>query len=196
MPLMVADYCFVRYSRDEDLLVLMVARMYPSKATFAIPCDVKGPDEYAIHRCVTFIRACGLARCVYMCDQEAAMGACLTTAFDQLKIDAEWGGAVPERSAVGESQSNGRAEKAVQTVEDQLRTLKFALEDHIGAQIPSTHPVTMWLAEYTGVLLTKYSVDSDGTTPYEHLHGQRVRERIVEFGEQNIYFVSPNKIQS
>ena len=82
--------------------------------------------------------------------------------LSHLKINCEWGGAVFKRSAVGESKSNGRAEKAVQTVEDQMRTLKFALEDHIEARIPSIHPVTMWLAEYTGVLLTKHSVDPHG----------------------------------
>ena len=34
---------------------------------------------------------------------------------------------VPEYSAVGASPSNGRAERAVQTIEDQLRTLKSGI---------------------------------------------------------------------
>ena len=69
MPLMVADCCFVRDSKNEDLLVLMVVRIYPSRATFAIPCDVKGTDEYAIHRLGNSIRCCEVARMAYMCDQ-------------------------------------------------------------------------------------------------------------------------------
>ena len=39
--------------------------------------------------------------------------------------------AVDEHSAVGESASNGRAERTVQAVEDLLRTLKSALESRI-----------------------------------------------------------------
>ena len=36
--------------------------------------------------------------------------------------------AVPENSAVGKSQSNGKAERTVQMVKDQIRTVKMALE--------------------------------------------------------------------
>ena len=193
MPLMVADYCFVRDSRDQDLLVLMVVRMYPSRATFAIPCDVKGSDEYATHRLANCVRCCGVVRMSYMCDQECSLNTAIVAALRKLKVDGEWAGAVPEHSAVGESQSNGRAEVAVQTVEDQLRTLKHALEHHIGARIPSTHPVMMWMAEYTGTILTKYSIDTDGTTPYQHLHGRRVAERLVQFGEKILFHIPAKK---
>ena len=42
IPLLVADYCFIRDSRDEDLLTVCVCRLYPSRALVAIPCDVRG----------------------------------------------------------------------------------------------------------------------------------------------------------
>ena len=79
----------------------------------------------------------------------------METACKQLSVDAKWARAVPEHFAAGQSQSNGRAEMAVQTAENQLRTLKASLEYRIGASIPSTHPICLWLAEYTGVVLTK-----------------------------------------
>ena len=44
-PLRVAGYGFVRSKVDQDLLVLMVVKMYTSLATCAIPCDVKGVDD-------------------------------------------------------------------------------------------------------------------------------------------------------
>ena len=40
--------------------------------------------------------------------------------------------ATPEASAVGESQSNGRAESAVGVLEDLVRCYKAALGDHLG----------------------------------------------------------------
>ena len=48
---------------------------------------------------------------------------------------------VPEYSAVGASPSKGRAERAVQTNEDQLRTLKSAFERRIDTSPvrPSSH---------------------------------------------------------
>ena len=48
---------------------------------------------------------------------------------------------VPEASAVGESQSNGKAENAVQKFEDLMRTYKSAPETSLDFKIPIDHPV-------------------------------------------------------
>ena len=124
-----------------------------------------------------------------MCDQEKAIGAMIQASMDQLSGSATWVGAVRENSAVGESQSNGKAEAAVQCVEDQLRVMKAALESRISARIPSQHPVMKWLVEYSAVVLNKYSVNPSGHTAYHNLHGKKVSERIVEFGEVVLHYV-------
>ena len=49
---------------------------------------------------------------------------------------------IPEYSAVGESASNGKAERAVEAVEDLLRTLGSALEARIQRKLPLHHHVT------------------------------------------------------
>ena len=46
IPLLAADYCYLRDGRDDDLLATSVGRLYPSRATVSIPFDVKGVDEY------------------------------------------------------------------------------------------------------------------------------------------------------
>lgn len=188
VPLLVADDCFVMSSRHQDLLVLMVARVCSSRATYAIPCNQKGHDDYAVSSLAAFVKKCGISRMVYMRDRESSINAMGAT-LRRLDVDGQWAGAAPEHSAAGESQSNGRAEMAVQTAEDQLRTLNAAREWRIGAEVPSTHPVRLWLAECNGVVLTKYSIDTDGTTPYEDVHCKMVLERIMEFGEHILYHV-------
>ena len=156
-PLLVADYCFVRNSLDDDVLVLMVCRLYPSMAICAIPCDMKGVDRYSTHMLASFLRGSGVPRMVYLCDQEKSIHACIVAAAHIMKIDAHWEGAVPENSAVGQSASNGRAEQAVQAVEDHMRTLKCALEERIAARIPSTHPASLWIAADCCVLKQLHS---------------------------------------
>ena len=84
---------------------------------------------------------------VYMSDQEGALRKVIEAALVECEKDGEWVGGVPEMSAVGESQSNGRAERAVQTVEDKVRAHKAALEARIQARIPVEHPVMKWLIE-------------------------------------------------
>ena len=102
---------------------------------------------------------------------------------------------VPETSSPGESQSNGAAERAVRSIEDQLRTMKLALESHINAKIPCQHPIIAWMILYASHLLTKELVGEDGLTGYERLHGQRAEDRVPEFGEV-IYFYVPKRCRA
>ena len=189
IPLLVADYCFLRDHRDEDLLTCFVGRLYPSRALISIPCDSKGVDDYAVGRLSSFLKDCGINRLVHMCDQERPLGAMIDASLARLSGTATWVGGVRERSAVGESQSNGKAEAAVQAVEDQIRVMKAALESRIGARIPSQHPVMKWLVEYASVVLNKYAIQPSGHSAYHDLHGKKVSERLVEFGEVVLHYV-------
>ena len=63
--------------------------------------------------------------------------------------------AVPEHSMPGESQSNGLAERAIQTITDQIRTMKLALEARLNAQIMSNHPIMHWLIEHASHILNE-----------------------------------------
>ena len=80
---------------------------------------------------------------------------------------------VPEQPPAYEPQSNGAIECGVRQFKGLLRTLCLALEDRIGALIPVTHPVMMWLVEHTTELLAKHLVGRDGLTPYERLFGKK-----------------------
>ena len=140
LPLFALDYAFVRSKEDEVLAKMLVGKLYPSRKTFACVVDSKGVDQYVINRMINFIRESGLNNfnCVYKSDQESPLRAMLEEA---IKKSGRNGIAMPENSAVGESASNGRAERVVQTVEDLLRVHKTALEARLGVQIPSTHAV-------------------------------------------------------
>ena len=78
-------------------------------------------------------------------------------------------------------QSNGVSERNVQKFEDLLRTHKAALEDNLKVRIPSNHPIIPWLTEHVAMLMNKYSINADGMTPYEHMHGRKCNAKIVEF---------------
>lgn len=94
----------------------------------------------------------------------------------------EWVGAVPEVSAVGESQSNGREERAVQRLEDHVRTILGELEGRLNQQLKPSHPVLSWLVEYAAVLLNKYHVhESIGVTSYQYLHGGQANSERFAF---------------
>ena len=60
--------------------------------------------------------------------------------------------------------SNGIVERAVQSVEQYLRTLKSALDERLGVRIATQHPILTWLCEYAGYLMNRLEVSVDGKT--------------------------------
>ena len=73
LPFLVTDYCYLRDSVDQDLLTVLVARVYPWKMAFAMAVNVKGRDEDAIKRLAHFIKTCGLSQFTYRSDQEKSL---------------------------------------------------------------------------------------------------------------------------
>ena len=88
---------------------------------------------------------------MYKSDQEPAIKSVVEAALAQIgragdpRVDEEVIQLVPGLSAVGESASNGRAERTVQSVEDMVRTYLHALESRLKVKIPSEHPVMRWI---------------------------------------------------
>ena len=121
---------------------MYVGKLYPSRAVVNIPCNVKGQHEYAVARLSSFFRDCGLQNIVFMNDQESSPADMIRAALRKSGREGEWVGDVPEVSPVGESQSNGRAERAVQLFEDKARTHMAALEARLLAK--PTQSKTGW----------------------------------------------------
>ena len=103
--------------------------------------------------------------------------------------------AVPEHSHPGESQSDGKAERAVRAVIDQVRTMKLAFETRYKARLGSTHPIMLWLVEHASFLPSKIKVNTDGRTGWGRLHGRETKERICKFGECIRWYV-PKRVRA
>ena len=95
-----------------------------------------------------------------------------------------------ENSLVGDSRSNGIAERAVQSVAEQIRVLRTALEAKLKAKVPGNHPVICWLIEHSADLLNKYQKGDDGRTAYHRLRGKSWNHEMVEFGEKVHYRIN------
>ena len=197
VPLFTADYAYIRDEQDSDLLTIAVGKLYPSKMFFASGCEAKGPDDDVTNRLAAFFKEAGIPKVVYKTDQEYSLKGMIEEALRRTGRAGTFESfeAVPEASAVGESASNGRAERAVQSIEDMVRTLKIALESRITARIPSIHPILKWTVEHSATVLNRYRVNESGKTPYEEIHGQRSTMKIVEFGEQVFYSV-PKRLRA
>ena len=62
---------------------------------------------------------------------------------------------IVEESPVASSGSNGIVERAVQTIEGQIRVMKLALEDRIGVAVDAEANVVTFMAQYAGYLVNR-----------------------------------------
>jgi hypothetical protein len=153
-----------------------------SKSTYAYVARQKGADEHLCKRVVEDLDNLGYKEILLKGDQEPA----LRTLIEMVK--ASWNGdAALENSPVGESESNGAVERAIQSWEGQVRTMKDALESRIKSDIPADHPIMTWLVEYAATLQRRCLVGSDGRTPQEKVKGRPSRRPVAEFAEKVWY---------
>ena len=136
------DYCFPGNELGYKLTVL-VGRERTSGTTMASVIPSKGGSgRFAADKVLAFMAECGdqSGDVVIKTDQEAAI------TYLVKDIVAERGNepgcrTIVEESLVASSGSNGIVERAVQTVEGQIRVMKLALEDRIEGQ---WMPRRMW----------------------------------------------------
>ena len=63
-------------------------------------------------------------------------------------------------------------ERAVQTVEQHVRTLKSQLDERYGARMDTRHPISPWLCDYSMHVLNWMEVSKDGKTACERCKGE------------------------
>ena len=92
-----------------------------------------------------------------------------------------------EDTAVGESNANGRVERAIQELAGVTRTLQSAFEEGLGCEIGIRHPITPWLVRHAGQLITRYQVRDSGRTSYRMAKGRDAIQPVCEFGEMVMF---------
>ena len=181
LPELHMDYCFPE-SVGQGGLTILVAKEKGTKMTMSSVVPRKGTTgDFAAKRVVAFVKEIGLegAALIIKTDQEEAMKAVATDV-------ARWRGGVKtifENSPVKSSGSNGIAERGIQTVVDQLRVMKDALESRWKTEIPDNHPVLTWMVEHASYLGNRFLVGRDGKTAYERLKIKPAKMMGIEFGE-------------
>lgn len=96
-----------------------------------------------------------------------------------------------ESSGVGDSQSNGAAEREVQSSGEQVGVLRHRLEARLGIKVRGIRPSIAWFVEHAADELSKCDVSTDGISSDERLKGKPCTHEAVAFGEK-FHFKHPN----
>ena len=188
------DYCFPGDELGFKLAVL-VGREKITGMFFAATVPTKGSSgRFAIDEVVDYMGELGdrTGRVIVKTDQEPAI-----KTFARDLVDArEEERTIVEESPVKSSGSNGRAERAVQTVEGQIRMLLLSLEARLGRSVDAREPIVTYIPKYAAYLLNRLKVGKDGKTAYERCKGKRATVLGLEFGEKLLYKVKAESKQA
>ena len=191
------DYAFPRKERGGTSVPVLVGRERRSKALIAhvVPYKGAGP-EWLVEQIIRDLRKLGVhGKVILKGDQENALVDVLNAVSRARGRDTQGGElTVVEMSPKGESQSNGAAERAVQEIEEGLRTHILDLESKLKAEVEIDSPITSWMVENYADIVNKQAVGRDGKTPYERIKGKRYHGEFCEFGSQILHRV-PEKPQ-
>ena len=92
-------------------------------------------------------------------------------------------GTAVDNSRVGDSDSNGTIERAIQDVEGQCRPMRSALEEKIGTKITLRSAIAPWLIRHAVYLITRCRIRPNGRTALQMLKGRRYNGKLADFFE-------------
>ena len=123
------DWAFPGDEEGGKGLTMLVVRMRDVRMTMSSLAPSKSTGEFIARRVVAFMKECGCegGDLVVKSDHESATVALLEKVA-RVRAEKGAGRTVIEHSPVNSSKSNGVVERAVRSVEEQMRTMRGALD--------------------------------------------------------------------
>jgi hypothetical protein len=143
VPHVVVDYCCLGDDANEETLIVHVARDLETKYLFAHAVPRKGPSHmHGASELVKDIAKLGYKEIVLKADSDPDMKSL------QEEVRTRRGEkTILEHSPVGESQSNGVAERSVQAGGEHVQVLRCDLHNRLGVIHGARNPLTAWLVD-------------------------------------------------
>ena len=171
-------------------LTILVAVERVSGMKMASMVPTKGATgAFAARRVIELMDECGdhSTTVIVKSDQEPAIKF-LVKDIVQQRTSAR---TLVEESPKYSSASNGIVERAIQTCEGQIRSLKSQVDERYMVRIVTEHPLVAWLCEHAAYLLNRQEIGRDGRTSYERSRGKRATALGLEFAEKIFWKEKP-----
>ena len=143
----------------QNNLLILVSKDVKTMVYAATCLREKGLSEYATSWLVSLVRRFGYLRSTLQSDGEASIVSLKTETL----LPSPFVGSVLRESTVGEHATNGVAESVMLEVKRQTRTLKFALEAHVG-KIVASHSILRWIPTMAADAMSFFRIGRDGLT--------------------------------
>ena len=165
IPVISVDYMWMKGKKgdgDEEKKgnPILVMHCRDTKLTWARVVLRKGVDPYSIKVMSDMILFTGHKKLILKSDGESSIKALK----EAVKNSSNFSMGV-EVSPVGDSKANGEIERAIRTVQGQVRTLKSALDEHYKTEFGEDHLLIPWLIACAPSLINKFTICLLYTSP-------------------------------
>ena len=167
---------------DNDLGTHLATVASSTSCARAIPAETTGATDYLASSVADFVEDLFDGRFGLRCDNEASINAVAE------KVKAKMPDrVVMENTPRKSSPSYGLAERAIQTIGEQLRTLRDDTHNLYMARITLESTVCPWLVRHAGFCVTRYARGAGGITPLRAAYDRDYTQEIVPFGETALF---------
>ena len=175
-----ADYFFPRNKPGEESVTALAICDTTSQFLAAHVVDAKGASaSSAVRQVLRDLRKMGHYGDIKVrSDQESS----ISDLFRAVAKERGSARTVLTHAARNDSKGNGQAEKAVQSIEEMVRTLFIDLEQRCGEEISVHDEFFPWLVEHACDLLNRFKVRKGNKTAWEYLTGEHYAGEIYPFG--------------
>ena len=191
-PTFCMDFCFTGTSHDEaPAAVSLVCIDSWSRNSVCVPTATKGKDliEHLAEAVTYMSTQLQYGSINLKADNETTMTR-LKSVIQKQRSSLGLG-TVLQDAVSGQKETNGMAERAIQTIRRQALTLLKGTEENAGILIAHTHPIFSWAFRHASWILNRYHRHSGtGMTPYEWISGRPFQGQLAEFGESLMVLVN------
>ena len=187
IPVISVDYMYMEPPKEDKELGMPILVMKDRRTGWIQSSVVprKGKCAHAIKEVCRGLDTLGYKQVVLKSDQEPAIMELKACVKRERGEDT-----IMEESPGYDSKSNGEIERAIQTVQGQVRTMKVALEDRTRQRIQADHVILPWIVQHAAAVINRYHKGSDGATPYRRARGREFNGDMCEMGER-IWYMKP-----
>ena len=171
VPNICFDHCCLRDHPGGECVPVLVGREKNTKMMTAHVVPFKGGGvDWVVAQLIRDLRKMGVhGKVVLKSDQQNP----ILDVLNDVGRESDSAVTLVKSSPKGESQSNGIAERAVQDLEEGIRTHKLDLEAKLKTPVRISHPCISWMVENVADIINKFKIGHDGRTAYERLKGKR-----------------------
>ena len=145
------DYMCMGDEKEGKTLAFLVATEMETRAVLTTVVPRRTTGEWICRRLMAWLREIGLESVdiIVKSDNEPALTS-LIASWSTMRAMMSGSRMIIENSPVGSSESNGTVERAIQSVQGMIRTIRSDIEGRWRVKIDATHSIWPWIAEHPG----------------------------------------------